>query len=173
MVDTYAAGVVQDIFRMKLHGMSQDAIAGKLNRDGILSPMEYKNSMGINFRTVFRAKAASGWSPVAVRRILENEVYIGNLVQGRQSTPNHKVKKSIRKDKGDWVRVEKNHEPVVSERDFAVVQKLLGMDTRRRRTGRACTCCQELPFAGTAGPHGAEGVFGEWEEVLLLYLFRA
>ena len=130
MVDTYAAGVVQDIFRMKLHGMSQDAIAGKLNRDGILSPMEYKNSMGINFRTVFRVKAASGWSPVAVRRILENEVYIGNLVQGRQSTPNHKVKKSIRKDKGDWVRVEKNHEPVVSERDFAVVQKLLGMDTR-------------------------------------------
>ena len=130
VVDTYAAGVVQDIFRMKLHGMSQDAIAGKLNRDGILSPMEYKNSMGINFRTVFRAKAASGWSPVAVRRILENEVYIGNLVQGRQSTPNHKVKKSIRKDKEDWVRVEKNHEPVVSERDFAVVQKLLGMDTR-------------------------------------------
>ena len=130
VVDAYAAGVVRDIFRMKLHGMSQDAIAGKLNRDGILSPMEYKNSMGINFRTVFRVKAASGWSPVAVRRILENEVYIGNLVQGRQSTPNHKVKKSIRKDKEDWVRVEKNHEPVVSERDFAVVQKLLGMDTR-------------------------------------------
>lgn len=130
VVDTYAAGVVQDIFRMKLHGMSQDAIAGKLNRDGVLSPMEYKNSMGINFRTVFRVKAASGWSPVAVRRILENEVYIGNLVQGRQSTPNHKVKKSIRKDKGDWVKIEKNHEPVVSERDFAVVQKLLGMDTR-------------------------------------------
>ena len=130
VVDAYAAGVVRDIFRMKLNGMSQDAIAGKLNRDGILSPMEYKNSRGINFRTAFRVKAASGWSPVAVRRILENEVYIGNLVQGRQSTPNHKVKKSIRKDKGDWVRVEKNHEPVVSERDFAVVQKLLGMDTR-------------------------------------------
>ena len=130
VVDTYAAGVVQDIFRMKLHGMSQDAIAGKLNWDGILSPMDYKNSMGVNFRTAFRVKAVSGWSPVAVRRILENEVYIGNLVQGRQSTPNHKVKKSIRKDKGDWVRVEKNHEPVVSERDFAVVQKLLGMDTR-------------------------------------------
>lgn len=130
VIDPVAAGVVRDIFRMKLHGMSQDAIAGKLNRDGILSPMEYKNSRGINFRTAFRMKAASGWSPVAVRRILENEVYIGNLVQGRQSTPNHKVKKSIRKDKGDWVRVEKNHEPVVSERDFAVVQKLLGMDTR-------------------------------------------
>lgn len=130
VADTYAAGVVQDIFRMKLQGMSQDAIAGKLNRDGILSPMEYKKSMGINFRTAFRVKAESGWSPVAVRRILENEVYIGNLVQGRESTPNHKVKKSIRKEKGDWVRVEKNHEPVVSERDFAVVQKLLAMDTR-------------------------------------------
>ncbi len=72
VVDAYAAGVVRDIFRMKLHGMSQDAIAGKLNSDGILSPMEYKNSRGINFRTAFRVKAASGWSPVAVRRILEN-----------------------------------------------------------------------------------------------------
>ena len=151
VVDTYAAGVVQDIFRMKLHGMSQDAIAGKLNRDGVLSPMEYKNSMGINFRTVFRVKAASGWSPVAVRRILENEVYIGNLVQGRQSTPNHKVKKSIRKDKGDWVRVEKNHEPVVSERDFAVVQKLLGMDTRTAPDKKGVYLLSGIAVCGDCG----------------------
>ena len=34
-----------------------------------------------------------------VRRILTNEVYIGNLVQGKQTTPNHKVKKTIIKEK--------------------------------------------------------------------------
>ena len=103
-----------------------------------------------------------------------NEVYIGNLVQGRQSTPNHKVKKSIRKNKEDWVRVEKNHEPVVSERDFAVVQKLLGMDTRTAPDREGVYLLSGIAVCGDCGaPDGAEGVFGEWEEVLLLYLLRA
>lgn len=67
---------------------------------------------------------------MAVRRILSNEIYIGNLVQGRQTTPNHKVKQAYTKEESDWVRIEKNHEPIVSDRDFEVVQRLLAMDTR-------------------------------------------
>ena len=129
-VDAYAAGVVQDIFRMKLHGMSQDAIANQLNESGILPPAEYKTSMGSNYQTGFKVKEKSGWSSVAVRRILTNEIYIGNLVQGRQTTPNHKVKQAYLTEESDWVRIEKSHEPVVSDRDFEVVQRLLAMDTR-------------------------------------------
>ena len=30
---------------------------------------------------------------MSVKRILENEVYTGTLVQGKRTTPNHKVKK--------------------------------------------------------------------------------
>ena len=130
VIDPVAAGIVRDIFRMKLHGMSQDAIAGRLNETGVLSPMEYKSASGSNYQTSFKTGERALWSSVTVRRILENECYIGNLVQGRQTTPNHKVKKSVVKPEKDWVRVEKNHEPVVSDRDFAIVQRLLGMDTR-------------------------------------------
>ena len=130
VIDPVAAGIVRDIFRMKLHGMSQDAIAGRLNDMGVLSPMEYKSASGSNYQTGFKTGERALWSSVTVRRILENECYIGNLVQGRQTTPNHKVKKSVVKPEKDWVRVEKNHEPVVSDRDFAIVQRLLGMDTR-------------------------------------------
>ena len=121
---------MQDIFRMKLHGMSQDAIANKLNESGILPPAEYKASRGSNYQTGFKVKEKSEWTSVAVRRILTNEIYIGNLVQGRQTTPNHKVKQAYRKEESDWVRIVKNHEPVVSDRDFEVVQRLLAMDTR-------------------------------------------
>ena len=128
--DTYAAGVVQDIFRMKLHGMSQDAIANKLDESGILPPAEYKASMGSNYQTGFKVKEKSGWTSVAVRRVLTNEIYIGNLVQGRQTTPNHKVKQAYFKEESDWVRIEKNHEPIVSDREFEIVQRLLAMDTR-------------------------------------------
>ena len=130
VIDPVAAGVVKDIFRMKLHGLSQDAIANKLNEAGILSPMEYKSETGSNYRTSFKTSEKAVWSSVTVRRILENELYIGNLVQGKQTTPNHKVKKTVLKPEGDWVRREKNHEPVVSDRDFSIVQRLLGLDTR-------------------------------------------
>ena len=46
VVDTYAGQVVQDIFRMKINGMSQYRIADVLNEQGILSPMEYKKYLG-------------------------------------------------------------------------------------------------------------------------------
>ena len=128
--DTYSAEVVKDIFKMKLHGMSQDAIANKLNDSGILSPMEYKKSLGSNYQTSFKINEQALWSSVTVRRVLENEVYIGNLVQGKQSTPNHKVKQTFVKPEEEWIRIKKNHEAIITDRDFEIVQRLLGMDTR-------------------------------------------
>ncbi|GFI15754.1 hypothetical protein IMSAGC009_00914 [Lachnospiraceae bacterium] len=128
--DPYAAGVVKDIFRMKLNGMSQAAIAEQLNGKGILSPMEYKHSLGIRIQDNFKTHEQTGWSSMSVRRILENEVYVGTLVQGRHSTPNHKIKKIVDKPEEEWIRIEDNHEPVVSKREFTIVQRLLGMDTR-------------------------------------------
>ena len=128
--DLYAAGVVKDIFRMKLHGMSQTAIADRLNGQGILSPMEYKHSLGIRIQDNFRTHEQAEWSSMSVRRILENEVYAGTLIQGRHSTPNHKIKKIMDKPEEEWVRIEDNHEPVISKREFDLVQRLLGMDTR-------------------------------------------
>ena len=145
VIDPVAAGTVRDIFRMKLHGMSQDAIADRLNSTGVLSPMEYKNASGSSYQTSFRTGERAQWSAVTVRRILENECYIGNLVQGRQTTPNHKVKKPIVKPEAEWVRIEKSHEPVVSDRDFAIVQRLLKMDTRMS-PGQA----EVYPLAGMA-----------------------
>lgn len=128
--DLYAAGVVKGIFRMKLNGMSQSAIAESLNGQGVLSPMEYKHSLGIRIQDHFKTHEQAEWSPVSVRRILENEVYAGTLVQGRHSTPNHKIKKIVDKPKEEWVRIEDSHEPIISKREFSIVQRLLGMDTR-------------------------------------------
>ena len=128
--DLYAAGVVRGIFRMKLSGMSQSAIAESLNRQGVLSPMEYKHSLGIRIQDNFKTHEQAEWSSMSVRRILENEVYVGTLIQGRHSTPNHKIKKIVDKPKEEWIKIEDSHEPVISRREFAIVQRLLGMDTR-------------------------------------------
>jgi DNA invertase Pin-like site-specific DNA recombinase len=129
-VDTYAAGIVKEIFRMKLSGMSQTTIANQLNAQGVLSPMEYKHSLGIQIQDNFKTHEQAEWSAKSVSRVLENEVYIGTLVQGKHTTPNHKVKKLMDKPRKDWIIIEHNHEAIVTEREFDLVQRLLGMDTR-------------------------------------------
>ncbi|MEY8392710.1 recombinase family protein [Lachnospiraceae bacterium 45-W7] len=130
VIDEYAAGVVRDIFAMKLCGMNQQTIADRLNSDGILSPMEYKKSIGINLETTFKKGTQAKWSYNAVLRILKNEVYTGVLTQGKQTTPNYKVKTRVTKPEDEWVKVENTHEPVISRKDFELVQELLKQDTR-------------------------------------------
>lgn len=129
-IDEYPASVVQDIFKWKLAGMSQDGIARKLNKQGILSPLEYKRSLGMNYKSGFKVKEKAMWTAIAVRRILTNELYVGTLIQGIRTTPNHKVKTVKVNDKEDWCILENNHEPIVSQKTFNLVQRLLALDTR-------------------------------------------
>ena len=131
VVDPQAAQVVQDIFRWKLEGMSPAQIAECLNQAGVLSPIEYKKANGSKQRTVFQTKKQALWSAVAIYRILSNVIYTGTLVQGKTTTPNHKVKKTVRKDPSEWSRTEQAHEAIISSAQFDIVQNIMQEDTRR------------------------------------------
>jgi hypothetical protein len=50
---------------------------------------------GYKCSTNFVKKIRAEWSPVAVKRILQNEMYIGTMVQGRYEKVNYKVRKVI------------------------------------------------------------------------------
>ena len=130
VVDEYAADVVRDIFTMKLCGMSQQSIADKLNADGILAPLQYKKSIGVELNTSFQKSVKPGWSYNAVLRILKNEVYTGTVIQGKCTTPNYKIKKRIHKAEADWIRVEDMHEAIIPRSQYELVQELLMRDTR-------------------------------------------
>ena len=130
VIDEYAADVVRDFFSMKLCGMSQQAIADKLNADGILSPIQYKKSIGVGLNSSFQKSVKPKWSYNAVLRILKNEVYTGTVVQGKCTTPNYKIKKRIHKDEADWIRVEDMHDAIIPKSDFDIVQEILLRDTR-------------------------------------------
>lgn len=140
VIDEYAAEIVRDIFKWKIDGLSPAMIAKRLNEMGILSPMEYKRSCGVKFRS--QDGNQSVWNHITVRRILQNEVYIGVLVQGKRTTPNYKTKKFVYKSEDEWTRVEGTHTPIVSRRDFEIVQELLQEDTR------TCNGAQISPFCG-------------------------
>ena len=130
VIDRDAAPVVQDIFKWKLEGLSPAQIADKLNDNGILSPIEYKKAKGLKQRTAFQNKPQALWSAVAIYRILKNEIYTGTLLQGKTTTPNHKVKKTIVKDRSEWSRTENAHEAIISATQFDIVQEIMLDDTR-------------------------------------------
>lgn len=130
VIDEYAAGIVRDIFRWKIEGMSQQGISDRLNSAGILSPAEYKRSLGMKYHTGFKSSPQAKWTAVAVGRILKNPLYTGVMVQGKTGSPNYKVKKTAPKPEESWIRVENTHEAVISEADFRTVNGLLKSDTR-------------------------------------------
>jgi len=130
VIDEIAAAVVRDIFKWKLSGMNRQGIATKLNSLGVLSPMEYKRAIGMNFKTGFKKNLNAKWSPVSVRRILSDEIYTGVLIQGKITTPNYKIKRRIIRDKSEWTRVENSHEAVISREDFELAADLLRRDAR-------------------------------------------
>ena len=130
VIDLYAAEVVRDIFRWKLEGINQDAIARRLNEQGILSPMEYKKSKGLSYKTSFKTKSKALWTPVAVRRILTNPVYVGTLIQGIRTRPNYKIKTVVVNEEAKWAICENAHEAIIKPRTFLLVQRLLELDTR-------------------------------------------
>ena len=128
--DEFAGHVVQDIFQMIKGGMSLDSISRKLNEQGIPSPMGYKILKGSGYQTPFSKSESFKWYPVSVRRIATNPVYMGTLIQGKRTTPNHKIKKQQVKSKDKWAVIEHNHQQIISERDFRIVQRLLATDLR-------------------------------------------
>ncbi len=133
IIDEYAADVVRKIFAWKIAGMSLRAIAEKLNDTGILSPLEYKKSLGMKYYSGFESSSTARWAAGTVKRILVNPVYVGTMVQGKQEKINYKVKKRINKPQEEWICVKNTHEALVSEFDFKLVQDLLNYDGRALR----------------------------------------
>ncbi|MFW6677949.1 recombinase family protein [Lacrimispora sp. AGF001] len=129
-IDHYAAMTIRDIFRWKIQGMSNQGIAKRLNTMGILSPLEYKRMLGWAYSTSFQLQPVAKWSAASVMRILKNEIYTGTMIQGKESSPNYKVKKRFKKPQTEWIKVVDTHEAIISKDDFFLVKRLLAADTR-------------------------------------------
>ena len=121
VIDEEVAPVVRRIFALALSGMSCRNIATRLNQEGIPTPATYANL------PVARPGPYTGlWSSERISEMLQNETYIGNMVQGRSVKISYKSKKCLRQAPANWVVVEGTHEPLVDGETFRKVQLLVG-----------------------------------------------
>ena len=120
VIDKEAAPIVRRVFAMALDGMSCRKIATVLNDEGVPSPATYANlSVGTP------GPYTGMWSSERISEMLQNETYIGNMVQGRMVKISYKSKKCLRQPKESWVVVENTHEPIIDKEAFQKVRLLV------------------------------------------------
>lgn len=124
VIDPVAAEVVRRIFTLFEEGHGKIGIAKILNGEGVPCPSVYKRLMGERYRNSSRLERTTYWTYATIYRILQSEVYIGNLEQGRDDRVQlHGAAK--RKKKADWTVVRGTHEPIISLEQWKRVQALL------------------------------------------------
>lgn len=131
IVDEETAPVVRMIFDKYIAGTSIIGIAKELNAMGIPNPSAYKKQKGYNYRHPAGAQTDGLWPDSSVRRILKNEMYIGNMIQGKNTTVSYKIHQCRAVPSEDWIKVNGTHEAIVDSDTFEKAQSLLGRHIRK------------------------------------------
>lgn len=129
IIDEYAAQVVRRIFNLYLEGNGKIRIAKILNEDGILCPSEYKTQIGMNYRNSKKIGKTTYWTYATIHRMLSNEMYIGNMVQGKTKRVMKSKPKTLAKK--DWNIVKNTHSPIIDKQTWDKVQVLLNKNSRQ------------------------------------------
>ena len=120
VIDEGAAPMVRRIFGMALDGMSCRQIAARLNAEGVPAPATYAGL------PIPKPGPYTGlWSSERISDMLQNETYIGNMVQGRTVKISYKSKKCLKQAPENWVVVEGTHEPIIDTETFRKVRLLV------------------------------------------------
>ena len=131
IIDPETAPVVRMIFEKFIDGCSIIGIAKDLNEMGIPNPTAYTKLKGFNYKHPAGKKLDGLWPDSSVRRILRNEMYVGNMVQGKNTTISYKIKQCRAIPKEDWIIVEGTHEAIVDRETFDKAQSLFNQFIRK------------------------------------------
>ena len=134
IVDEEAAQVVREVFTLFSQGYGKTAIARMLNDRGIPNPTEYKRIHGLRYQQPKR-KNSTLWKYFAIADMLTNEIYIGNMVQGKYGSISYKTKQNRPRPKEQWYRVEGTHEPIIDRELWDQVQALTAQRAKPFSTG--------------------------------------
>ncbi|MBD5118320.1 MAG: recombinase family protein [Clostridiales bacterium] len=124
IIDEEAAAIVREVFTLFSQGHGKTAIARMLNDRGVPNPTEYKRLHGLRYQQP-KQKNSTLWKYFAIADMLKNEIYIGNMVQGKYGSISYKSKQNRPRPQAEWYRVEGTHEPIIDRDLWERVQSIL------------------------------------------------
>lgn len=112
---------VRMIYELYLQGYTMQKIQNELMNNKVETPsVKRKGEMSYQ------------WSASTIKKILANEVYIGNVVQGKSKRKSFKEKKVIPCSRENWIVVESMHEPIIDKTLFEQVQRIRESRIKRK-----------------------------------------
>ena len=125
IIDEYAANIVRKIFRLYLEGNGKAHIASILSSENILIPSLYKTRvLQQNYYNSKLKDTTKTWCYQTVHMILNNQTYLGKMVQHKDIKISYKDKKKRRLPKEQWIVVDNTHEPIIDQETFDRVQAI-------------------------------------------------
>ena len=118
LIDENTAPVVKQIFEWAHEHVALNRIVRNLNEMGIPAPSHYKKTTG---EITSPGLIGSGkWQTRTVMKILESEVYTGDLVQGKTKIVDHQ---QVKAGEDNLIIAKCTHEPIISHELFNAVQE--------------------------------------------------
>lgn len=135
IIDDEAAAVVREVFTLFAEGYGKTAIARMLNDRGIPNPTEYKRIHGLRYKEPKNPRSTL-WKYFSIADMLENEIYIGNMVQGKYGSISYKTKKNKPRPEEQWFIVKNTHEPIIDIELWNKVQDIIKQKFKPFGTGK-------------------------------------
>lgn len=129
--DPETAPVVQRIFNSAARGDSSIKIALELTEEGIITPSKYRAFYRDNFGPKGLSQVSEKWNKTTVKRILQNEVYLGHTILGKTQKVSVKSKKKKNISKENWAITQNTHEPLITESLFEKAKINLAKGTKK------------------------------------------
>lgn len=122
IIDEETAPIVKQLFELLAEGNTVHFVATTMNANGIPSPGRLLYERGIASTDHFKN---SKWYMQTVRRILQDEIYLGWMVSGKFRSTYHSTGKkgSQPVPREEWIVTKGTHEPIVTEELFNKVQE--------------------------------------------------
>lgn len=100
-----------------------------------MTPIAYFNLNNHDYFKSNNRRKEFDWHVTSIRAILDNEVYLGKLVYGKQRNKSMKSKEKVRNPKEERIVVENCHEPIISQELWDTVHKILNAKHRPAKAG--------------------------------------
>lgn len=121
-IDEVQAKIVRRVFDLFINGYGTYQISRIMTEEKIEPPGLQMKMTGVvnNIRNT-----TDKWNHNSVRRILENQIYIGNCVQNKKKKISYKSKKMINLPEEEHLIIKNHHEPLISKEKWDTVQIML------------------------------------------------
>ncbi len=156
--DPETAPVVRQIFAWAEERVAVNEIVRRLNAQGIPTPSHAQKEKGILTDALV---GGPYWQSRTVLKILGSEVYMGDLVQGKSQTVDHRQRRAAEEHR---ITVQNTHEALIDRETFARVRQIRAEIAEETKAGRSGHFTPNLFVGKVFCAHCGRALHRQWSE---------